>query len=87
MIKRYTLPTKSDSFILVGFIWANESLSKATGLSGGSFGWVAQDRQMPIPYLPSSCCRLSCSLRRACLLAMRAGLSGSGTAVGMGSST
>ena len=39
---------------------------------------------MPIPYLPSSCCRLSCSLRRACLLAMRAGLSGSGTAVGDG---
>lgn len=45
MIKRYTLPTKSDSFILVGFIWANESPSKATGLSRGSFGWVAQDRQ------------------------------------------
>lgn len=43
--------------------------------------------KMPKPYLPSSCCRLSCSLRRACLLAMRAGLSGSGTAVGMGSST
>ena len=30
---------------MVGFIWANESLSKATGLSEGSFGWVAQDRQ------------------------------------------
>lgn len=48
---------------------------------------LRQAGKMPKPYLPSSCCRLSCSLRRACLLAMRAGLSGSGTAVGMGSST
>jgi len=38
-------------------------------------------------YLPSSCCRPDCSWRRACLDSGRAGLSGSGTAVGSGSST
>ena len=31
---------------MVGFIWSNESPSKATGLSGGgSFEWAALDRQ------------------------------------------
>ena len=78
---------KRDRFTLVGFIWANESPSKAARLSRGSFGWAALDRQNAKPYLPSSCCRLSCSQRRDRLLAIRAGLSGSGTAVGMGSST
>lgn len=60
--------------------------------SNGAFEGLVQTvslrvGNMPTPYLPSSCCRLSCSLRRAWRLAMRAGLSGSGTAVGMGSST
>ena len=30
---------------MVGFIWANESPSKATGLSRGSCEWVTQGRQ------------------------------------------
>ncbi len=88
MIKRYTLPTKKRQLHFGRFYLGKREPPE----SSEAFGrlkrtGLRQAVKMPKPYLPSSCCRLSCSLRRACLLAMRAGLSGSGTAVGMGSST
>lgn len=88
MIKRYTLPTKKRQLHFGRFyLGKREPLESNEAFAGLKWAGSRRAGKMPIPYLPSSCCRLSCSLRRACLLAMRAGLSGSGTAVGMGSST
>ena len=88
MIKRYTLPTKKRQLHFGRFYLGKREPLESNGAFGGARSdGLRRTGKMPIPYLPSSCCRLSCSLRRVCLLAMRAGLSGSGTAVGMGSST
>lgn len=88
MIKRYALPTKKRQVYFGRFyLVKRESLESNGTFGGANSNGLRLTGKKPKPYLPSSCCRLSCSLRRACLLAMRAGLSGSGTAVGMGSST
>ena len=88
MIKRYTLPTKKRQLHFGRFyLGKRKPLESSEAFEGLKRTELRRAGKMPKPYLPSSCCRLSCSLRRACLLAMRAGLSGSGTAVGMGSST
>lgn len=88
MIKRYTLPTKKGQVYFSRFyLGKRKPLESNEAFEGLVRAPLRQAGKKPKPYLPSSCCRLSCSMRRACLLAMRAGLSGSGTAVGMGSST
>ncbi len=88
MIKRYTLPTKKRQLHFGRFyLGKREPLESNEAFEGLKQTGLRRAGKTPKPYFPSSCCRLSCSQRRACLLAIRAGLSGSGTAVGMGSST